>query len=287
MADNVQWIKLKVGMFDGNSFKKIKRAMIGGVSYRDKLTAIWFELLDLAGKSNANGYLIDNNEIPYHTFEDIAIMLDRETEEIELCMQFFLKEKMVEIVDNIWCLSNFEKYQCVEGLEKIREQKRIAQAKWREKKAQGLIEIKNVDSTVDSTHHLHSISISNSISNIFNYWNSKEIIKHRELSKEINKNIEKALKKYSEEEIKTYIDRYKSIISDQTYFFDYKWTLSDFLSRKDGISAFKDDGSKWVSYSNRKVVREKSDFQQREYSAEEMNSLFDSLDDLDKELEEI
>ena len=51
MAENVQWIRLKVGMFDGNSFKKIKRAKIGGVSYRDKLTAVWFELLDLAGGS--------------------------------------------------------------------------------------------------------------------------------------------------------------------------------------------------------------------------------------------
>ena len=166
MADNVQWIKLKVGMFDGNSFKKIKRAMIGGVSYRDKLTSVWFELMDLAGKSNANGYLIDNNEIPYHTFEDIAIMIDRETEEVELCMQFFIKERMVEIIDNIYCLSNFEKYQCVEGLEKIREQKRIAQAKWRERKSQGLIGI-SVDSTVDSTNNLPSISNSKSKSNKF------------------------------------------------------------------------------------------------------------------------
>ena len=29
MAD-VKWIKLKVGMFDGMSFKKIKKAKIGG-----------------------------------------------------------------------------------------------------------------------------------------------------------------------------------------------------------------------------------------------------------------
>ena len=36
MAD-VKWIKLNVGMFDGNSFKKIKKAKIGGESYRDKL----------------------------------------------------------------------------------------------------------------------------------------------------------------------------------------------------------------------------------------------------------
>ena len=79
----VQWIRFVVGMFDGNSFKRIKRAKIGGVSYRDKLTSVWFELLDLAGKSNANGYLIDNNEIPYRSFEDIATMLDREEKEIE------------------------------------------------------------------------------------------------------------------------------------------------------------------------------------------------------------
>ena len=137
-----------VGMFDGNSFKKIKRARIGGVPFRDKLTAVWFELLDLAGKSNANGYLIDNNEIPYRTFEDIATMLDREEKEIELCMQFFINERMVEIIDDVYCLSNFTKFQNQEGLEKIREQNRKRVAKHREKKllAQG-----NVTSNVTVT----------------------------------------------------------------------------------------------------------------------------------------
>ena len=129
----VQWIRLVVGMFDGNSFKRIKRAQIGGVSYRDKLTAVWFELLDLAGKSNANGYLIDNNEIPYRSFEDIATMLDREENEIELCMQFFVKERMVEIVDDVYCLTNFLKYQNQDGLEKIREQNRLRQAKYKQR----------------------------------------------------------------------------------------------------------------------------------------------------------
>lgn len=169
MADNVQWIKLKVGMFDGNSFKKIKRAKIGGVSYRDKLTAIWFELLDLAGKSNANGYLVDSNEIPYHSFEDIAVMLDREEKEIELCMQFFINEKMVEIIDDIYCLTNFMQYQNQDGLAKIREQKRIAQAKWRERKKLGLV---GVDTTVDTTSNLLSISNSSSNSNSISPSNS-------------------------------------------------------------------------------------------------------------------
>lgn len=175
MADNVQWIKLKVGMFDGNSFKKIKRAKIGGVSYRDKLTAVWFELLDLAGKCNANGYLIDNNEIPYHSFDDIATMLDREEKEIELCMQFFINEHMVEIIDDVYCLSNFIKYQNQEGLEKIREQKRLAQAKWRERKKLGLVGIVDeTQSTVDSTQLLPSFSTSNSTSNADSSSKSKK-----------------------------------------------------------------------------------------------------------------
>ena len=144
----VQWIRLMVGMFDGNSFKRIKRAKIGGVSYRDKLTAVWFELLDLAGKSNANGYLMDNNEIPYRTFEDIATMLDREDKEIELCMQFFINERMVEIIDDVYCLSNFTRYQNQEGLEKIREQTRKRVAKHRERK---LLAQSNADCNVTVT----------------------------------------------------------------------------------------------------------------------------------------
>jgi predicted phage replisome organizer len=249
MADNVQWIRLKVGMFDGNSFKKIKRAKIGGVSYRDKLTAIWFELLDLAGKCNSNGYLIDNNEIPYQSYEDIATMLDRDEKEIELCMQFFIKERMIEIIEDVYCLTNFMQYQNQDGLEKIREKKRISQAKWRERKKQGLIG-KNVETTVEATSILpsNSNSYSTSIHIIFDYWNSKGIIIHKKLNEDIAKSIQKALINYTEEEIKLCIDRYDKILRDTEYFFKYKWSLKDLLNRKDGISSFTDEGSKWNSY---------------------------------------
>jgi predicted phage replisome organizer len=270
MAESVQWIRLKVGMFDGHSFKKIKRAKIGGVSYRDKLTAVWFELLDLAGKGNANGYLVDNNEIPYRSFEDIAFMLDREEKEIELCMQFFINEKMVEIIDDIFCLTNFMQYQNQEGLEKIREQKRLSQARWRERKRQGLIG-KSVESTVGTTDHLLSNSYSSSFSSIFDYWNSKDIIKHRELTEEISKSIDKALKKYSEEEIKCYIGRYAEVLKDTEYFFSYKWTLAQFLSRKEGISSFADDGDKWVSYQSNKN-RSKAEEKESSFDADEFFS---------------
>lgn len=175
MAD-VQWIKIKVGMFDGDSFKKIKRAKIGGESFRDKLTAVWFELMDFAGRCNHDGAFIDKREIPYRTLEDIAIMIDRDKDELELCMSFFINEGMVEIINDVYMLSNWLEYQNIAGLDKIREQKRIAQAKWRAKKAL-------VESHVDSTEHLPSISISNSISTSMEdkrgYGGEKKPARHR------------------------------------------------------------------------------------------------------------
>ena len=167
--DNVQWIKLKVGMFDGESFKKIKKAKIGGESFRDKLTAVWFELLDFAGKCNHSGFLINSREIPFQSISDIAVMIDRTTEELDLCMKFFINEGMVEIIDDIYLLSNWMMYQNEDKLAKIREQKRISQAKWRmSKKLKSEDTSDNaksdVESTGTSTAHLPSYSISNSSS---------------------------------------------------------------------------------------------------------------------------
>ena len=83
---------------------------------------------------------------------------------------------------------------------------------------------------------------------IFAHWNGKNIIKHREFTPQIAKAINKALASYDEDTICMLIDRYAQVIADETFFFDYKWTLKDFLSRKDGISSFTDEGSKWASY---------------------------------------
>ena len=148
MAD-VKWIKMIVGMFDGISFKKIKRAKIGGESYRDKLTAVWFELLDLAGRCNHNGALVETDGIPFTDLGDIAAQIDRDEDELELCMTFYLKERMVTIVDDAYAISNWCVYQNVDGMEKIRESKRLAQARWRAKQKA----LPAVDSTVDSTRY--------------------------------------------------------------------------------------------------------------------------------------
>ena len=119
MSKAVEWLKFKVGMFDGHSFKRIKRAKIDGVvDFRDKLTAVWFELIDLAGKVNNNGYYF-NDDLAYTNYEEISIMLDRTEKEVELCINWFIDNDMMEKVDSHLLLSNFTKYQNVGGLEKI------------------------------------------------------------------------------------------------------------------------------------------------------------------------
>ena len=73
---------------------------------------------------------------------------------------------------------------------------------------------------------------------IFSYWNEKEIIHHTKLSEKTKKKIQSTLKDFSLEEIKTAIDNYAIVINGENYWWEYKWTLQDFLQR--GLERFKD-----------------------------------------------
>lgn len=115
---------------------------------------------------------------------------------------------------------------------------------------------------------------------IFDFWNSLEIIKHKELTDDILKQIKKCLKDYSVEEIKTYISRYNEVIKCKNYFFNTKWTLKEFLKQSNAMPDFKDDGSKWVNFKNKNVSRE-TNFKQRDYNEKEIDGLFTDIDKID------
>lgn len=209
MAD-VKWLRFKVGMFDGDSFKRIKRAKIDGVvDFRDKLTAVWFELIDLAGKVNNNGYYF-NDEVAYASYEDFSIMLDRTEKEIEMCIGWFVKNGMIEQIDNHFLLSNFTKYQNSDGLEKIRLQNRERVRKHRENKK--LLELENGNVTVTLCNEIPLkdnntlISLSNSLSNIEDLKESKS----------------KKFKKPTVVEIQTYCDDRNNGINATTFYDFYE-----------------------------------------------------------------
>lgn len=87
------------------------------------------------------------------------------------------------------------------------------------------------------------------INTIFEYWNSKGIIKHKELKEDTKKAIKKVIKNYSIDEIKQAIDTYSEILKSE-YYFNYKWNLKDFLNRNNAISTFMEDGSNRANYES-------------------------------------
>lgn len=97
--------------------------------------------------------------------------------------------------------------------------------------------------------------ISNNIySDIFEFWISKNIKKHRSLTNEMKRSIDKALKDYSKDEILEAINNYGDMYNDSNYqWCNYQWGLNEFLVRKDKdgvrqLGLFLNEGSKYINY---------------------------------------
>lgn len=110
----------------------------------------------------------------------------------------------------------------------------------------------NTDNHTLSKKHIskkqsNNIYSSKDVEEMFNYWNNKKIIKHKELKDDTKRAINKAIKNYSIDEIKQAIDIYSEILKSD-YYFNYKWSLKDFLNRSNGISTFMEDGSNKANY---------------------------------------
>lgn len=127
MAD-VKWIKLSTGLFDNRKIKQIEKMPEG-----DALIVIWLKLLVLAGDVNDGGWVYFTKEIPY-TDQLLANEFRRPLQIVQLALATFQKFGMVEIVEDIIHVSNWEKYQNVESMDRIREQTRLRVAKHREQK---------------------------------------------------------------------------------------------------------------------------------------------------------
>ena len=87
---------------------------------------------------------------------------------------------------------------------------------------------------------------------IFEYWNTKGLVKHKKINKNISEAISKALKEYDIDDILDAIDNYEEVVHDQTYFFDTIWPLDKFLKQQNALPEFLNEGAKWLSYANRK-----------------------------------
>lgn len=142
----VKWIQIATGIFDNRKIKQIERMPEG-----DAIIVVWMKLLCLAGTSNKNGLIYLTEEIPY-TEETLAVEFGMEQQQrfnvLKLALRTFVNFNMIDIIDNVYYISSWDKYQNTEALNKIREQTRKRVAKHRESKKL----LSNVTVTENVTH---------------------------------------------------------------------------------------------------------------------------------------
>lgn len=131
MNTDIKWIKITTNMFDDEKIK-----MIEAIPEADMVLVIWVKLLTLAGRKNMNGYIFLTENIPY-TDEMLSTLFNRPLNTVRLALSTFKKFDMIDYEDNGFMkITNWEKHQNIEGLDKIREQNRLRQEKYREKQKQ-------------------------------------------------------------------------------------------------------------------------------------------------------
>ncbi len=69
---------------------------------------------------------------------------------------------------------------------------------------------------------------------LFNLWNELGIITHKKLTSDMKRAIDSARQDYSQEEMAQAMRNYAVIVKGTEYYFDHRWTLAEFLSRRKG-----------------------------------------------------
>lgn len=129
MAD-VKWIKITTDMFDNRKIKHLRRLPDG-----NNIVLIWVMLLTMAGRCNSNGMIFLTENIPY-TPKMLADELDFEENTVQLALGALEQLNMIVTNSGFFTIAGWEEYQNIEGMDKIREQNRIRQAKYKAKQKQ-------------------------------------------------------------------------------------------------------------------------------------------------------
>lgn len=125
MANDVKWIKITTDIFDDE-----KMLMIEAMPSADSIIVIWFKLLTFAGKQNNNGVFLMSNRIAY-TDEMLAAIFRRDINVVRMALRTFEQFGMIEIVEKVITIPNWNKHQTLDAYEKKKERDRLYQAERR------------------------------------------------------------------------------------------------------------------------------------------------------------
>ena len=263
MAD-VKWIKIATDIFNDE-----KILLIESLPEADTIITIWFKLLCLAGRQNNSGIFIMNDKIPY-TDKMLATIFRRKEASVQMALKTFQEFEMIEIVDSVITIPNWDKYQKLDAYEAKKEYDRQYQAKKRLEQKRKLLVVnsRTTDSTIvgmqdkeedkdkevlkeniiKEKNQPFSPKIPQELQELFDYWNSKGIVVHRTINEKMVKVLKKALDLYGQAQIKQAIENYSIVLSDSTYYFKTRWTIGDFVTQSNALPDFLPEGIKWINY---------------------------------------
>lgn len=123
----VKWIKITTDMFDNRKVKHLRRLPEG-----NNIVLIWVMLLTMAGRCNASGMIFLTENIPY-TPKMLADELDFEENTVLLALRALEDLNMVTTNNGYFSIAGWDEHQNIDGMNKIREQNRLRQAKFKQK----------------------------------------------------------------------------------------------------------------------------------------------------------
>ena len=119
MAD-VKWIKITTDIFDDE-----KILLIENLPDAYAIITVWFKLLCLAGKQNNSGVFM-MGQIAY-TDKMLATIFRMKEATVTMALQTFEQFGMVEIIDGVITIPNWNKHQTLDAYEKKKERDRLYQ----------------------------------------------------------------------------------------------------------------------------------------------------------------
>ena len=123
MAD-VKWIKITTDIFDDE-----KILLIESLPDAYAIITVWFKLLCLAGKQNNSGVFM-MGQIAY-TDKMLATIFRMKESSVTMALQTFEQFGMIEIIDGVITIPNWNKHQSLDAYEKKKERDRLYQAERR------------------------------------------------------------------------------------------------------------------------------------------------------------
>lgn len=147
----VKWIKIATDIFDDE-----KILLIESLPDAYAIITVWFKLLCLAGKKNNGGVFLMNDKIPY-TDKMLATIFRMNESTVKLALNAFEQFKMIEIVEGIITIPNWNKHQTLDAYERKKERDRLYQEE-RRVKQRALIE-KSSDKSSERTSDVAVLDI--------------------------------------------------------------------------------------------------------------------------------